>query len=111
MLTMSPPSLLSCFLLTISLQWGLSLLRSVGAISLSSSGFSVTLNDIPYFVSPYSSGKVSLKVVDVSTCVSIAGLYPITVLSNITTADDSSLLMESFMAQDDVFQTGFMQSM
>lgn len=99
------------FLLTVSLNWGLLPFGFVDAVSLSSSGSSVNLDSISYFISPYSSGKLSLDEVDVSACVSAGGLYPVTLLSNVTAESNFSVLMERFMAEDDVFQAGFMQSM
>lgn len=108
---MSLPSFLRCLILAISLHCGLFPAHFVDAISLSSSGSSVSLDGIPYFIPPYSSGKLSLDEVDFSGCVSVNGMYPITLLSNVTAESDFKPLIESFMAQDDVFQTGFMQSM
>jgi hypothetical protein len=100
---MSLPSLLTVVVLILG--------RFVDAVSLSSSGSSVSLDDIPYFISPYSSGKLSLDGLDVSSCVSVGGLYPITILIDVITEGDFSSLVESFEGEDDVFQHGFLQSM
>ena len=106
-----PFPLLDRLLLTVSLAWGLLRYGFVAAVSLSSSGFSVSIDGISYFVSPYTSGKVSLDELDLLACVSVGGLYPITVLSNVTVESNFSVLMERFIAEDDVFQIGFLQSM
>jgi hypothetical protein len=108
---MTLPSLLCCFLFTLSLRWGLLQSPFIDAASLLSSGSSVNLDGIPYFISPYSSGKLSLEEVDVSGSLSAGGLYPITLLNNVTAMSDFNALIGSFVAEDDVFQTGFMQSM
>jgi hypothetical protein len=110
-MTMAFISLLSGFSLTLSLFLGPLSSGFVHAVTLSSSGSSVSLDGIPYFISPYSSGKLSLDEVDVSACVSVGGLYPVTLLSDVTATRNFSVLMEKFMAEDDVFQAGFMQSM
>lgn len=83
----------------------------VHAVTLSPSGSSVSLDGIPYFISPYSSGKLSLHDVDFSACASVGGLYPVTLLPDVTAGSNFSVLMEKFMAEDDVFQVGFLQSM
>jgi hypothetical protein len=83
----------------------------VHAVTLSPSGSSVSLDGIPYFISPYSSGKLSLDEVDVSACSSVGGLYPMTLLPDITAESNFSVLLEKFVAEDDVFQVGFLQSM
>ena len=98
------PLLLSLFLGSISSGF-------VHAVTLSPSGSSVSLNGIPYFISPYSSGKLSLHGVDVSVCASVGGLYPVTLLRDVTIKSNFSFLMEKFMDEDDVFQVGFLQSM
>jgi hypothetical protein len=108
---MSLPSSLCCLLLTLSLRWGLLQIPFIDAASLLSSGSSVNLDGIPYFISPYSSGKLSLEEVNVSGSLSVGGLYPITLLNNATAMSDFTALIESFVAEDDVFQTGFLQSM
>ncbi len=103
-------SLVSGLLLAASLRTGLRSIGFVDAISLSSSGSSVSLDGIPYFISPYSSGTLSLEGLDLSTSTSVGGLYPVTLLSDVTAESNISVLMETFLAEDDVFQAGFMQS-
>lgn len=104
---MSLSLLLTVSSLGLSLYWGC----MVDAISLSSAGSSVSLDGIPYFISPYSSGHLSLEGLDVSSSVSAGGLYPVTILGNVVDDGDFTTLIESFAAEDDVFQSGFLQSM
>lgn len=104
---MSLSSLYTFSLLTLFFHWG----RLVDGVFLSSAGSSVSLDGIPYFVSPYSSGHLSLEGLDVSSSVSAGGLYPVTILSDITDEGDFATLIESFTVEDDVFQPGFLQSM
>jgi hypothetical protein len=107
---MSPHSLTSRSVWTVSLLWGILSISFANAVSVSYYGQSVSLNDIPYFVSPYSSGHLSLDGVSFSSSMSVDGLYPVTVLDSLVDTSDVSLLVESFTAQDDVFQPAFMQS-
>ena len=107
---MSPHSSIPCSFWTVCLLWVVLSISFIDAVSLSYSGQSVTLNDIPYFISPYSLGHLSLDGVSVSGCVSAGGLYPITALDSSVDTSDISALVESFTAQDDVFQPAFMQS-
>ena len=107
---MSFPSLVSHSLWAVSLLWGALPISFVDAVSVSYYGQSVSLNDIPYFISPYSSGHLSLDGVSVSGSMSVGGLYPVTILDSSVDTSDVSLLVESFAAQDDVFQPAFMQS-
>lgn len=107
---MSPISLICGLLLVLSLRTGLRSIGFVDAVSLSSSGSSVSLDGIPYFISPYSSGTLPLEGLDLSTCVSVGGLYPVTLLSDAAAESNISVLMETFIVEDDVFQAGFMQS-
>jgi hypothetical protein len=103
-------SLVRCLLVTASLFWNFSVIGSVDAVSLSSSGSSVVLNDIPYFIPPYASGKVPLDIDSLKECVSVGGLYPVTLITTSETNGNFSTLVESFAAKDDVFQSGFLQS-
>lgn len=103
--------LISGFLLILSLRTELYTIGVADAVTLSSTGSSVSLDGISYFISPYSSGTLSLDGLDLSTCVSVGGLYPVTLLSDAKAESNLSVLLETFRAEDDVFQAGFMQSM
>lgn len=105
---MSLRSLFACLLL-LFLPGGLLSTNFVDAAALSSTGVTVSLNGVPYFVSPYSSGKVSVDSISVAGSVSVGGLFPITILDKSIMSTDFSLLMANFTARDDVFQAGFIQ--
>lgn len=79
----------------------------VTAATLVSTGSTLIFNDIYYFVSPYSVGTISLP--SLSNAVSIAGLMPITVISEPVTATSFSALISNYTSTDDVFQLGFLQ--
>ena len=79
------------------------------AASVVNNGISVTFNDIPYFISPYSAGSLPKDPPGLEGAVELGGLYPITVLPE-SPSDNFSAVVDSFLAQDDVFQTDFLQS-
>lgn len=79
------------------------------SISLSSTGLTVLLNDIPYYVSPYSVGNITFNSTALSGCVSINGFYPVTVLKDTVSSNDLSALFQNFTSTDDVFQAAFVQ--
>ncbi|KAL9626323.1 MAG: hypothetical protein Q9164_007899, partial [Protoblastenia rupestris] len=71
-------------------------------------GISVTFNDIPYFISPYSATSLPKDPSGIEESVEVAGLYPVTVLPSVSSGNFSALV-DSFTAKDDVFQPGFLQ--
>ena len=81
------------------------------SISLVSNGLSVTLNEIPYYVSPYTAGNVTVEVAALSKFASVNGLYPITIVQDTVTSSELPTLMKNFTSSDDVFQTAFTQGM
>jgi hypothetical protein len=91
----------------------LSLLSYVSAqsISLASNGLSITLNGIPYYISPYAAGNVTVNLTALSKSVSINGFYPITVVQDAISSSELPGLMRNFTSFDDVFQTAFAQGM
>jgi hypothetical protein len=84
---------------------------STQSISLTSNGLSVTLNDIPYFVSPYVAGNVTVNVTALSKSTSVNGFYPITVVQDAISSSELPGLVKNFTSSDDVFQTAFTQGM
>lgn len=60
----------------ITLWW----LCAEGEAQLVSAGFSVTFNDVYYYVSPYSVGNVSVDLTVLSTVSAVHGFYPVTVI-------------------------------
>ena len=81
------------------------------AIAFSSTGSTVELNGIPYYVPPNSVAKLQIDQ-NLSNAASLnAGLLPLTVVkTNGTTYQNNDLqrTVESYLASDDVFQTGFL---
>jgi hypothetical protein len=77
---------------------------------LTSTGFSVTLSDIQYFVSPYAAGNVTVDVSTLASASAIHGFYPVTVIQQEVAAQDLAAVVENFTATDDVFQKAFMQA-
>ena len=101
-LTGLPTALLALLLL-------LSFNAPVSAQSFASTGLTVVLNNVPYYIPPYPAGRVSANASDLSTLPSVNGFYPITVLADPISANDFPALIENFSAVDDVFQSGFLQ--
>ena len=79
---------------------------------LNSKGMTVTLNDIPYYVpaSPIAIINCDSKYLGAAT--SLAGLVPLTVIqtSSLTFSQrDFAATIANYMANDDVFQPGFLK--
>ncbi|KAK3330746.1 amidase signature domain-containing protein [Apodospora peruviana] len=87
---------------------GLSILWIVSAVAaqLASTGLSVTLNNVPYFISPYSAGKVSVDTRSLSKVATVFGFKPVTVVPDAKESDLPKLLT-SWTSVDDVFQPAF----
>lgn len=94
-----------------SLQLGVAALGLLGAVSaqLVSTGLSVTLDHIDYFVSPYSAGNVTVSAAFLKDVPSVNGFYPVTVVQE-ETAEVSSLpsLFSTWTDVDDVFTPAFL---
>jgi hypothetical protein len=108
-LTMALLSVLKSFPLVVSLSLSLLPAHTVCTASFSISGISVSLNGIPYLISPYSRGKVPNNPPGISGSVQVGGLYPMTLLPDFSSSNFAALV-ESFTKKDDVFQPGFLQS-
>ncbi|KAK0730219.1 glutamyl-tRNA amidotransferase [Lasiosphaeris hirsuta] len=96
---------------------GLSLLSLVSCIKLSaasaqlaSNGLSVTLNDVYYFISPFSSGKVLVKPTAFPTVPSVFGFKPVTVVQGAVAEEALPSLFANWSKIDDVFQPAFAQA-
>src|SRR5690349_7645572 len=79
---------------------------------LTSNGLSVTLNDVYYYISPFSSGNVTVPATSLVAVPSIFGCFkPVTVVNkgDITMTAVSELL-SNWTAVDDVFQPAFAQT-
>lgn len=93
---------------------GLSLLTllaslSVASAKLASTGLSVTLNDVYYFVSPFSSGKVETPR-SLSKVPDVVGFKPVTVIQDRVSQKEVSALLTNWTAIDDVFQPAFAEA-
>ncbi|KND89005.1 Amidase 1 [Tolypocladium ophioglossoides CBS 100239] len=94
-----------------SLALSLSLLAvTTSSSELVSTGLSVTLNDVYYYISPYSSGELDIHPSDLSSVPSVHGIHPVTVVQDAISESDLPDLLEDWDRIDDVFQTGFAQA-
>jgi hypothetical protein len=102
----APRSLLSLLSLAVSL------LASSASADLASTGLSVTFNDVNYFISPYSAGKLA----DPSTATTLSkvkgvfGFKPVTVVQGAVARSDLTALFANWTTIDDVFQPAFSQA-
>ena len=87
-------------LLSLGTLWWLC---TVGEAQLISTGFSVTFNDVYYYVSPYAVGNVSLDPTVLSTASAVHGFYPVTVIQEDIGVSGISSVVENFTSTDDVF--------
>lgn len=79
----------------------------VHGVSLLSTGVTVTLNDIPYYIPPDPVTTLSTKLQQLNGVASVGGLVPMTVID--TTGEDFSQTVSNYTTTDDVFQDGFLQ--
>ncbi|KAM7194932.1 Amidase signature domain containing protein [Rhypophila sp. PSN 637] len=87
---------------------GLSIITIVTAVSaqFTSTGLSVTLQDVHYFISPFSVGKVSVEHKALNKVPGVYGFKPVTVVPDAKESDLPKLL-SSWTSIDDVFQPAF----
>lgn len=81
------------------------------ALSFSSTGFTVALNDIPYYVPPDAVATLPVRT-ELSGLAATAGFVPLTVISTPSltySENDLAATVSSFAAADDVFQQGFLK--
>lgn len=74
---------------------------------LKGSGLSVVLNDISYFISPFTVGHVAFESTPLSSGNSIYGFAPVTVVQEPIVREGLVDLFSNWTAGDDVFQDGF----
>jgi len=93
---------------------GLSILAVVTAVSaqFSSTGLSVTLKDVHYFISPFSVGKVSVDNKELRELSKLPGVFDFRPVTVVPEAKESDLtkLFSSWTSIDDVFQPAFAQA-
>lgn len=80
---------------------------SVVSAQLTGTGVSILLNDINYFISPFTAGTISVEQSALSSIDTVYGLAPVTVVRD--AIDEASLpeLFANWTSTDDVFQDGF----
>lgn len=80
---------------------------SVVSAQLTGTGVSILLNDINYFISPFTAGTISVEQSALSSIDTVYGLAPVTVMQD--AIDEASLpeLFANWTSTDDVFQDGF----
>ncbi|KAL2136157.1 hypothetical protein VTI74DRAFT_5210 [Chaetomium olivicolor] len=90
----------------------LAILTSLSATSasLASTGLSVTLNDVPYFVSPFSAGKVDVQRRSLDKVPDVVGFKPVTVVKDRVPRSDISQLLSNWTVIDDVYQPAFSEA-
>jgi hypothetical protein len=77
--------------------------------TLTSTGFTVTLSGVYYFVSPFVAGNASVDASALSTAESVHGFYPVTVMDEFTSTSEIPAIAKNYTAIDDVFQEAFLQ--
>uniref|UniRef100_A0A8H7TM40 Amidase domain-containing protein n=1 Tax=Bionectria ochroleuca TaxID=29856 RepID=A0A8H7TM40_BIOOC len=79
------------------------------AASITSTGSTILLNDVAYFISPHFVGSIALQAHALDNIECVFGFAPLSVLPPGTQPDDISTVFSSWKAIDDVFQPGFSQ--
>ncbi|SPO03679.1 related to D-mandelate dehydrogenase [Cephalotrichum gorgonifer] len=78
------------------------------AAQLVSTGMSVTLDNVDLFISPYSSGNVTIKRKALSSLPIINGFRPVTVVQEAVAQSELSALFSDWVSKDDVFSDAFL---
>ena len=103
------PSVLLTRAVAVAFAAALLQLRAVDAYTLVSTGTTVRLNGVPYYVPPDAVGRLPSNITRIP---GDFGLLPITVVSTNSSSfgnGDFQTLRTSFSETDDVFQDGFLQ--
>ncbi|KAK2041446.1 amidase signature enzyme [Colletotrichum somersetense] len=83
-------------------------LVGLAAADLVQTGASLKLDDIYYFVSPFSQGKPSNRSVNIKSLPRAFGFTPVTVVSDPVPKDGLASLFSTWAAKDDVWQPAFL---
>lgn len=78
--------------------------------TLGSTGLTVQLNDLSYYVSPHAHGRVSIQTQLLQNCSSLHGLVPVAVLTSNVSPTELPGIISSWATTDDVFQPAFLQA-
>ncbi|EON98207.1 putative glutamyl-trna amidotransferase protein [Phaeoacremonium minimum UCRPA7] len=82
-----------------------------GALAtLVSTGLSVTLNDVYYYISPFAAGNLTVSASNLSKLPSIYGFRPVTVVQGDVALSALPDLFSKWSTADDVFQAGFAEA-
>jgi hypothetical protein len=106
---------MAIFVGSTSRSLGLSILFLLATLTtasaqLASAGLTITLNNVHYFVSPFSSGKVNAPKGSLSRVPGILGFKPVTVVQDRVAQADISKLLANWTAIDDVYQQAFSEA-
>lgn len=85
----------------------LAALPLVASAHLESTGISVKLNDVDYYISPFSAVNVTVGLVQLKDVPSVFGFKPVTVVGTPTVKSDLAALFKNWTSTDDVFNHGF----
>ncbi|KAJ0369353.1 hypothetical protein COL26b_010509 [Colletotrichum chrysophilum] len=85
-------------------------LAGAAVADLVTTGASLKLDDVYYFVSPFSQGKPSNASLDLKTLPRAFGFTPITVVADAVATHDLTSLFSNWTAQDDVWQPAFLNA-
>ncbi|KAK1958712.1 amidase signature enzyme [Colletotrichum sublineola] len=85
-------------------------LVGLAAADLIQTGASLKLNDVYYFVSPFSQGKPSNRSVNMESLPRAFGFTPVTVVSDPVPKDGLASLFSNWTAKDDVWQPAFLNA-
>ncbi|KAJ6473807.1 amidase signature domain-containing protein [Mycena sanguinolenta] len=77
---------------------------------LVSTGLSVLFNDVYYYISPYSSGKLVISPTSLPNVPSVHGFKPVTVVQEAVTLSEIPSLLSNWTAIDDVFRPVFAEA-
>ncbi|KEY65841.1 hypothetical protein S7711_05847 [Stachybotrys chartarum IBT 7711] len=80
------------------------------AAQLVSTGASVQLNDVYYFISPYSQGRVQDGSIDIASLPQAFGFSPVTVVAEDVETSEIAALVGNWTTQDDVWQPAFLSA-
>ncbi|KAH7309059.1 glutamyl-tRNA amidotransferase [Stachybotrys elegans] len=86
--------------------------QAVAAAQLLSTGASVTLDNVPYYISPFSQGRLLSAPLSIPSLPQAFGFTPITVVAEdvAATGDDLPALLGNWTARDDVWQPAFLSA-
>ncbi|KAI6351943.1 hypothetical protein MCOR25_009659 [Pyricularia grisea] len=85
----------------------LAALPLVASAHLESTGISVKLNDVDYYISPFSAVNVTVGLDQLKDVPSVFGFKPVTVVGTPTVKSDLAALFKNWTSTDDVFNHGF----